>query len=188
MLIKLHGIIARKFKEELYVPSKIDESFLFDILNLNFNGFKLFIQRQAQCGTFYQSVKVGEDYHIVPVIAGSIGMVAGFLVNLGGQLASSFVGNFVTSTVTQGIMGMLNPVEDQSVGAKSAVVLQSTRFSGLENKERQGSKIPVGYGRLRVGSKLIMQHKQPINWSEFREVENVLNFSRESFDYLNPAI
>lgn len=188
MLIKLHGIIAREFKEELYVPSKIDESFLFDILNLNFDGFKLFIQRQAQGGTFYQSVKVGEDYHIVPVIGGSIGAVGGLLVNLGGQLASSVVGNFVTSTVMGGIMGMLNPVEDQSVGAKSAVVLQSTRFSGLENKEQQGSKVPVGYGRLRIGSKLIMQHKQPINWSEFRDAENVLDFSRESFDYLNPAI
>jgi len=186
MSIKLHGIIARRFEEKLDIPSEIDESFLFEILNMKFNGFKLFIQRQAQEGVFYKTIKVDEDYHIVPVICGNIGAMAGMI---GSQLLSSFVGNFVTSAILGGIMGMISPVEaEEGMGAESTVVLQSTRFSGLENKASQGSKIPVGYGRLRIGSKLVMQYKEPIEWSESREIENTTNFPGEVLQYLNPTV
>ena len=187
MSIKLHGIIAKKFAAELDMPSEIDESFLFDILNMKFNGFKLFIQRQAQEGVFYQTVKLDEDYHIVPVICGNIGALVGVVT----AMAGNFLGSFITNVVIGGIMGMISPPEDQSIGATSTVVLQSTRFSGLENRERQGSKIPVGYGRLRIGSKLVMQHKRPISWTQYREIENTANFPPQNKDvgieYFNPA-
>jgi hypothetical protein len=85
-------------------------------------------------------------------------------------------------------MGMISPTaEQENVGAEKVVVLQSTRFSGLENKPTQGSKIPVGYGRLRIGSKLVMQHKKPIEWSVFREIENTDNFGQSGEEYLNPT-
>jgi predicted phage tail protein len=181
MSIKLHGIIAKKFGVELDMPSEIDESFLFDILNTKFNGFRLFIQRQAQKGVFYQTVKRDEDYHIVPVICGHIGALGGVLGSLGG--------NFLGSSLIGGIMGMITPNEDQSesLGVSTTVILQSTRFSGLENKERQGSKVPVGYGRLKIGSKLIMQHVRPISWTQYREIENTTNFPEVGIEYFNPT-
>ena len=186
MLIQLHGIIARKFEKELEIPSEIDESFLFEVLNTKFNGFKLFVQRQAQEGIFYKTIKVDGDYHIVPVIYGNIGAAVGFLF----KVAGSFLGNFVSSMALGGIMNMISPVEDDSVGTSAAVVLQSTRFSGLENKTQQGSKVPVGYGRLRIGSKLIMQHNKPINWSESRnvEVENTSYSNQTDIEYFNPTV
>ena len=184
MLIKLHGIIARRFKEELDIPSEIDESFLFEILNMKFDGFKLFIQRQAQEGVFYKMIKEDEDYHVVPVICGNIAA----LVPILSQVAGSFLGNFVTNLAIGGIMNIISPVEEEAyAGVESAVVLQSTRFMGLENKERQGSKVPVGYGRLRIGSKLVMQYTTPISWSELREIENTSDFNREVPSYLNPT-
>ena len=185
MLIKLHGIVARKFKKELEIPSEIDESFLFEILNMKFDGFKLFIQRQAQEGVFYKMIKEDEDYHVVPVICGNIAA----LVPILSQVAGSFLGNFVTNLAIGGIMNIISPVEEEAyAGAESTVVLQSTRFMGLENKERQGSKIPVGYGRLRIGSKLIMQYKKPISWSELREIENTSDFNAQLLpSYLNPT-
>lgn len=185
MSIKLHGIIAKKFAEELDIPSDIDESFLFDILNMKFNGFKLFIQRQAQKGVFYQTVKLDEDYHIIPIICGNIAAIGALLTS---QLFGSILGNFVTNAIVGGIMALISPIsEQQTVGAEEVAVLQSTRFSGLENKQSQGSKVPVGYGRLRIGSKLVMQHKKPIEWSAFREIENTDNFGLSNEEYLNPT-
>ena len=185
MLIKLHGIVARKFKKELEIPSEIDESFLFEILNMKFDGFKLFIQRQAQEGVFYKMIKEDEDYHIVPVICGNVAALVPILT----QVAGSFLGNFLSSMAIGGIMNIISPAEEEAgMGAESTVVLQSTRFSGLENKASQGSKIPVGYGRLRIGSKLVMQYKEPIEWSESREIENTTNFPGEVLQYLNPTV
>ena len=184
MLIKLHGIAARKFKKEVEVPSEIDESFLFEILNMKFDGFKLFIQRQAQEGVFYKMIKEDEDYHVVPVICGNIAAALPVL----GSIAGNFLGNFVTNLAIGGIMSMITPIEEEAyAGAEATVVLQSTRFMGLENKQREGSKIPVGYGRLRIGSKLIMQYKKPISWSKQREIENTSNFNRRAPSYLNPT-
>lgn len=186
MSIKLHGIIARRFEKELDIPPEIDESFLFEILNMKFNGFRLFIQRQAQEGVFYETVKVDEDYHIVPVIVGSVGAILGAITS---QLFTSFLGSFATNAIIGGIMGMISPVEEeQTAGAESAVILQGSRFSGLENKTRQGSKVPIGYGRLRIGSKLIMQYARPIEWSSYRQIENQDNFDGIQNLYLNPAI
>tara|TARA_B110001450_G_C17646032_1_gene491261 strand:- start:433 stop:1002 length:570 start_codon:yes stop_codon:yes gene_type:complete len=181
MPIKLHGIIANKFKAELDIPSEIDESFLFDILNAQFNGFKLFIQRQAQKGVFYQTVKLDEDYHVVPVICGNDPSA---LIGMVGSMAGNFLGSFAIG----GIMGMMTPdAEQQNAGAESVVVLQSTRFSALENVERQGQKVPVGYGRLRIGSKLIMQYKTPIDIHQNRDIENTENYDLSETAYLNPT-
>ena len=181
MLIKLHGIIAKKFKEELDIPSEIDESFLFDILNTRFSGFKLFIQRQAQKGVFYEIVKLDKNYHIVPIICGNIGVLTGVL--------TSMIGNFLGSAIIGGIMGVITPAaEQQNAGAESVVVLQSTRFSALENVERQGQKVPVGYGRLRIGSKLVMQYKTPIDANQNREIENTNGYDLPEIQYLNPTI
>ena len=185
MLIKLHGIIARRFKEELDIPSEIDESFLFEILNMKFDGFKLFIQRQAQEGVFYKVIKVDDDYHIVPVIYGNIAAAVTFVTQLGG----AFLGNFLTNLAIGGIMNIITPVEEEAyAGAEATVVLQSTRFMGLENKQRAGSKVPIGYGRLRIGSQLVMQYKKPISWSELREIENTSDFNAQLLpSYLNPT-
>ena len=185
MLIKLHGIIARRFKEELDIPSEIDESFLFEILNMKFDGFKLFIQRQAQEGVFYKVIKVDDAYHIVPVIYGNIAAAVTFVTQLGG----AFLGNFLTNLAIGGIMNIITPVEEEAyAGAEATVVLQSTRFMGLENKQRAGSKVPIGYGRLRIGSQLVMQYKKPISWSENRKIQTPIGSSvGRELVYLNPT-
>ena len=185
MLIKLHGIIARRFKEELDIPSEIDESFLFEILNMKFDGFKLFIQRQAQEGVFYKMIKEDEDYHVVPVICGNIAAAVTFVTQLGG----AFLGNFLTNLAIGGIMNIITPVEEEAyAGAEATVVLQSTRFMGLENKQRAGSKVPIGYGRLRIGSQLVMQYKKPISWSENRKIQTPIGSSvGRELVYLNPT-
>ena len=184
MSIKLHGIIARRFEKELDIPSEIDESFLFDFLNMKFDGFKLFVQRQAQEGIFYKRIKVDEDYHIVPIICGNIGQI----IAASSTLMGNIVGNFGIRSAIRGVQSLMSPDEEQMApGAESAVVLQSTRFSGLENKASQGSKVPVGYGRLKIGSKLVMQKKNPVVWSDPREIENIEGFSQLTREYFNPT-
>lgn len=180
MKIKLHGIIAKKFKKELYFSSEIDREFVFDALSANLPQFQIFIQRQAQKGIFYELIWDKKEYNIVPIICGNIGTVV--------NLIASTITNSLLGFAIGGITNLLSPAEEESfAGVEESVVLQSTRFQNLENKEEQGSKVPVGYGRLRVGSKLIMQYTEPVNWSTAREVESNQGKSPPNLQYLNPA-
>jgi predicted phage tail protein len=185
MKIKLHGILAHKFKKEILFPFQIDREFVFDALNVNFPQFRFFIQKQAQTGIFYELIKKENEYNIVPIICGNIGAVFNFIAS---TLTQGALG-FVTSFAIGGITNLISPQDEESYGGvEEAVVLQSTRFQNLENKEEQGSKVPVGYGRLRVGSKLIIQYTEPVNWSEERLDNRSRIFDEPTTTYLNPAL
>lgn len=183
MKIKLHGILAHKFKKEVSLPFEIDEEFIFDALNANLPQFRLFIQQQAQKGVLYQLIKSEKEYNIVPIICGNIGAVLNFV---GSTLFRGVLG-FAQSVAIGGILNLISPADEESYGgAEEAVVLQSTRFQNLENKEEQGSKVPIGYGRLKVASKLVMQYTEPVSWRNERDIKNE-EFEEPDTTYLNPA-
>lgn len=184
MKVKLHGVLSHKFKEEIDFPFEVHRSLIFDALSANLSGFKLFIQRKAQDGVVFEIVETDQNYDIVPIICGNIGSLSA----LGGQLFMNAAMGLTKSFAIGGILSMLSPSEEDSSSAvDESVVLQSTRFSNLENKEGQGSKVPVGYGRLRIASKLVMQYTEPQSWAESRDIENVSDFSYVIEEYLNPT-
>jgi len=183
MKIKLHGILAHKFKKEVSFPFEIDEELIFDALSANLPQFRLFIQQQAQKGILYELIKSKKEYNIVPIISGNIGAVLNLFVS---TLFQGVLG-LAQSMAIGGILNLISPADEESYGgAEEAVVLQSTRFQNLENKEQQGSKVPIGYGRLKVGSKLVMQYTEPVNWRNRRDIKNE-EFEEPDTTYLNPT-
>lgn len=116
------------------------------------------------------------DISIVPVIRGSGGdllnvVAGGFLIASAfgfGPLGGLFIGEFAAFAglgayaamgvgallVGRGISGMMfKPPETPSI--KTAEDQKSYLFNGAVNTTQQGQPIPVGYGRLRVGSQVI---------------------------------
>lgn len=89
----------------------------------------------------------------VLLIATGVGLAGGFAnlsqAGFGAQLAFNLGVGFVVG----GAMSLLFPPPVPSF--QSSVQSKSYLFSSLENSTVQGEPIPVGYGRLRIGSKII---------------------------------
>lgn len=159
--------------------------FLADKKNKNL-FFQIFIEKNpvASLGELDLSIKHKKRIHFFPVVRGNMtneemalygaaGMAVGWgLDQLGGMVggwfgaALSFVGNILfevgASLLLQGAINSLMPdVEDPPTIEDEAAVMKSTQsftFQQPINNIQQGAPVPVGYGRLRVGSNVISSH------------------------------
>jgi predicted phage tail protein len=128
--------------------------------------------------------KEPQEIHLVPLIvgAGVVTVGAAILVGAGKVVGAigltalgGFVGGLATSAVVSGIVGGLvmtavsmglqmllapNPklaagVDGAPISAATKALSESFSFSNKANVASQGTPVPVGYGRLKVGSQLI---------------------------------
>ena len=177
-LEKIHGILAREygnsFKFDLPNPKNVLEA-----IDCNKTGFiKRLVQLQKQ-GFCYDIIinkkRVTQEEHIsgvrnpetidlVPAIAGS--GPAFFLPLVGG---SALLANIASALFFAVVSYALTPkpeveaLEIEADAAKSSLI-----FSNTVNVASQGSPVPIGYGRLKVGSQVIQatiksfpQHQTP---------------------------
>jgi predicted phage tail protein len=108
-----------------------------------------------------------EVFSITPVLIGSgrgVGLIlAGlalvafsvFLPGVGAAIGGATmtkIGLFGGSLILAGISQMITPTP---APPKSASRLESNSFSGIANTTRQGTPVPIAYGRLFVGSAVI---------------------------------
>lgn len=178
--IKIHGILAREYGNEF--QAIIDRpADAWDAIDVNRDGFINRMLDLARDGVYYGVVVDDEhlDYnsmvarrdlsevHLVPLImgAGFVGIIAtafstifkgvsaaaGIFGGLGG-----FFGSFALTAASLFISSLLQPTpklpqpKSPVAGAK-----ESFLFSNKVNVAKQGIPVPVGYGRLRVGSAVI---------------------------------
>ena len=122
--------------------------------------------------------KEPQEIHLVPLIVGAGGVLGGAiligvgkalggvgLATLGGfvtglaanTLASGIVGGLVMTAVSMGLQMLLAPKPDAGppISAATKALAESFSFSSKANVASQGTPVPVGYGRLKVGSQLI---------------------------------
>jgi predicted phage tail protein len=140
--------------------------------------------------------KEAENIHFFMVPQGGIGMILGGLLGMfggwgAGALGSSiggFWGGLLSwggnllfeiggAVLMQGLMDKLVKEPDPPEMEDSAPKMKSTSsftFSRPINNITQGARVPVGYGRLRVGSTVISS--------------SVMNCRLNAFDYLNATI
>ena len=177
-LVKIHGILAREygnsFKFDLPNPKNVLEA-----IDCNKTGFiKRLVQLQKQ-GFCYDIIinkkRVTQEEHIsgvrnpetidlVPAIAGSGPAV--FLPLVGGN---ALLANIASALFFAVVSYALTPkpgveaLEIEADAAKSSLI-----FSNTVNVASQGSPVPIGYGRLKVGSQVIQatiksfpQHQTP---------------------------
>ncbi len=99
----------------------------------------------------------------ISAIGTAINAIGGFLSGLGSALsAGSFVTAFATSLavglIISGIMYAMTPIpepEPDEASIKSSVKNSSFIFQNPRNVASQGKPVPIGYGKLRVGSMVI---------------------------------
>ena len=173
----LHGILAKEFKKNFSLAIKRPKE-VFDAISCSHSNFRNRIAELANQGihfsllvdgkkmTAIEDLSVASDNQkidIVPVICGAgLGglIVGGIALAIGGSVVGGVVGSILFAVgvglFMSGIQMMLAPkpkMERPESVVNSAK--QSFLFSSKANVAEQGIPVPVGYGRLRVGSAVI---------------------------------
>jgi len=175
--VKLLGELGKKFgkKHTLAISSPAEA---VRALCANFPDFEKFVISSSDRGVGYKVLSdrsqidvdtlhdpASKSVTIAPVLAGAGGSVGKII--LGATLIaasffvpglSPFVANFVfsvgVSLAISGVTQMLSPVP-QSNGPAETQTEPSYLFNGPLNTTAQGHPVPIGYGRLLVGSAVI---------------------------------
>ena len=174
----IHGILAKEYQAHFKFNLKSSTDVL-KAIDCNREGFMARIFQLQKDGFYYdviidkKRIKNAEDFKVlskasridlVPVIIGS-GPIGAVLSTIGGILfpaATASLGAKVFAAVAlAGISYLLTPKPDlglpaqQEISAEAAAQKESYVFSGNVNLTRQGTPLPLGYGRLKVGSSVV---------------------------------
>ena len=173
----LHGILAKEFRKTFSLAIKRPKE-VFDAISCTHGNFRNRIIELANQGIHFSILIDGnkissleemsltldnKKIDIVPLICG-YGPLPGIIAAIGA--AAVQVGTFITSSAflsqlavgvaMMGLQMLLAPEPkmdrpESTVGAAK----QSFIFGSKANTTEQGIPVPVGYGRLRVGSAVI---------------------------------
>lgn len=173
--ITLHGILAKEFKKTFNLAVKKPKE-VFDAISCSHENFRNRIVELASQGihftllidgkkiTTMEELSIAAEYKkidIVPLVCGHAGVVAAIVtvaVNVGAFIAANaaFFIQLGVTIATTALQMMLAP-KPRMKRPESTVnaVKESFLFSSKANVAEQGIPVPVGYGRLRVGSAVI---------------------------------
>lgn len=199
----IHGRLGKEFGEyfELYLSRPKDvllaidancEGFQKRMVDLGKSGaqYSLIVDDQAidSVESFIGKKKI-KEIHIVPTLYGSgvgalavgIGVVAAAgayaAAAAGYAIVASILVAVALAAISYGVQTLLTkPPSGNLVGqtGETSATSKSYLFSNRENITQQGGPVPLGYGRLRLGSSVIQQSikNYPNSISTFNEFVN----------------
>ena len=156
--IRLHGLVAKKFKPHFKMANIAKPVDAILAIDANYDGFKNFFLREAERNNLYQFIVDGElvenanqalnkreikTIDIIPSVGGS------------GPFAVAFAVNLVIGLVMAGIQYLMTPIPENEPQAMTAQIGgNSFFFASKGNFTAQYVNVPLGYGELRVGSRI----------------------------------
>tara|TARA_R100000008_G_scaffold77603_1_gene58120 strand:+ start:3454 stop:4152 length:699 start_codon:yes stop_codon:yes gene_type:complete len=169
-IVNLHGILGREYGKHLsfeienpkHVLHAIDCSkngFLSRIIELQRNGFVYDIivnKKRIEVGKQMDEMTYPETIDLVPAIVGC-GPLGSIFVAVFEFLASgTLLANIANAVIFAAIAYALTPKpEVEALEIEAAATKGSLVFTNRVNVASQGAPVPVGYGRLKVGSQVV---------------------------------
>lgn len=165
--VKLHGILGREYGKSLtleienpkHVLHAIDcskDGFLSRLIELQREGFCYDIivnKKRIEVGKQMDTLLFPETIDLVPAIIGSGAALATVFTWFA---QGSFLAQLATAVIFASIAYALTPKpEIESVEAEVQASKGSLIFSNRVNVASQGAPVPIGYGRLKVGSQVV---------------------------------
>jgi len=204
--IILHGILAKEFqpsfrmeiRKAANVVKAIDAnrpSFnkrIFDLAKEGLNYTIIVDGRKITELEELNAQKEPQEIHLVPLIvgAGGVALVSAVIVAGGGTIgaaglvggaafAAGLINAVVLTAVSVGLQMLLAPKPDAGppISAATKALSESFSFSNKANVASQGTPVPVGYGRLKVGSQLIQMSIK----SYPQELESTIAMKQNSY-------
>ena len=140
------------------------------------NCFAIFVDgEQVEKENFLFMDIRGTEIQILPVLAGSTTAIATKIIEAIGLTAETFAFEaavFVLDVVIQAVISMgisILITKLMDPGDPDVVNTSSFAFGSAENVASQGQVVPVGYGRIRTGSKIISVGKSSMDKVKFEE-------------------
>jgi predicted phage tail protein len=177
----LHGVLAKEFgtsfnfelgraKDVVRAIDANKKNFSKRLSELAIQGFHYTLILDGKKMSELTELEIKKQHNridIVPMILGAgpipfigaiLTAISGGLTAIGGAIAaSSFLTSLALGIVSIGLQMLLAPKPDSGapISATTRAFTDSFLFSNKANLASQGSPIPVGYGRLKVGSQVI---------------------------------
>lgn len=193
--VRLHGKLEKLFGSEVLLPNIRKPQDVIRALDTRFPNFKTEVIEMEKLGMFFQILYDGEtvqhefelnakrkivNVDIAPCIVGS-GPVAAVIAVVGGvgimatgatifglSAAASFA--LGLGLALAGVTFLMNAPDDITPEDQEATVRgESFYFSTQANSSVQGSAVPLNYGLLRVGSKVVSNSLRNYNREDFVE-------------------
>lgn len=195
--VYLHGLLGREFGRKFKFSLGRPRDCVWAI-DANKKGFVNRLTELAKKGANYSVVIDGfvankvsleksgaKEIHIMPAIAGSAGVVTA--IGLALYVAAIYAPEWAvvylialgSAAISYGIANLMQKDQKVDVGSASATstaISKSFLFSNGENLTEQGSPVPIGYGRLRIGSFVIQSTIKSFP-SKFDEAESLPIYS-----------
>lgn len=174
--IKVHGILGKHFGSEFFMDIGRTSQTL-EAIDSNRPGFIKKINELSRKGFYYSIVVDGKKINnvqsfmkskkpkkvdLVPVIAGSgfAAIGAAFVAIKAWAVANVALAQFALFIISTAVQMLLAPKpaafpDVKATEASTRGLERSFSFSNKSNLASQGTPVPVGYGRLRVGSQVI---------------------------------
>ena len=171
----IHGILAQEYQQHFKFNLKsstdvlkaIDcnrEGFLARVAQLQREGFYydiLINKKRIKSADEFKSLKNSTRIDLVPAIVGQGFLGTAISAIFGAITTSAVMTNIAISVGLAAIAYLLTPKPDlglppqQELSAEAQAQKQSYIFSSTINLARQGTFLPLGYGRLKVGSAVV---------------------------------
>jgi predicted phage tail protein len=164
--IRLHGVLAKEYGQNFSLNVGRPKNVLHAI-DANRDGFIARMVQLHKEGCIYEVIinntRLTEPngleeendpatIDLVPVITGS-GPIAAIVAT---ATSSALIGNIVAAVFWAALSFALSPQPElQQIEATAQASKSSLIFSNTVNTANQGAPLPVGYGRLKVGSQVI---------------------------------
>jgi predicted phage tail protein len=198
--INLHGILAREYGDTMIMKIRKPKE-VFNAIDANKPNFIKRILNLSSEGIHYNIVVDGknikelselevkkevERIDIVPSIVGS-GKVGGAIMIVIGvaMMVTGFGAPIGAMLIGMGVQMMMAP-KPETVKPESNLngTKESFLFSSKANVTQQGIPVPVGYGRLRVGSAIIQttMKSYPQNYVQNLAMQNTLDYGLVNAD------
>ena len=192
--IRLHGILAKEFgeffsfklgkaKDVIRAIDANKKNFIKRINDLGKQGFNYTLVVDGKKVSDLSEIEIKKEHkniEIVPMIAGSGPIAATIVTTIGTAALTSafaagtisatafFLGSVAIAVVGLGLQMLLAPKPDAGppISATTKAFNESFDFSNKANVATQGTPVPVGYGRLKVGSQVVQYSVKSFPQSE----------------------
>jgi|TARA_R100000479_G_scaffold159249_1_gene96374 predicted phage tail protein len=178
--IKLHGLLAKEYQDQ-FVLNIVKPQDVVRAIDCNRKGFLKRFNELKRQGLHYDIIvdrghisKKIKQVDLVPVIVGAATLVTGIAGIFGGG-ALATAGAAVAVGAGAAMLGKAlkpkpeqrpdvggtaatdtsTPAQDEPVTFQSRAAVASMVFNNVANIASQGDPVPIGYGRLKIGSSVV---------------------------------
>ena len=121
-----------------------------------------------------------KEIHIIPEIQGD-DVITGIILSVKAFAASSVVAKIIVAVAVSFVVGAIMKALFKPPERKDPTTTKSYLLAGAQNRQAQGVSVPLGYGRLKIGSTNVSQNKSTKRVINSKNANSLESFTEIEF-------